>query len=132
MKYTWKIVKTNYINIIGIFFSVLVYCVGELLITKSWPIFQILRIALFAVLLWGLTAWIIFIICVCALDILIISKSVQKNLKRLLILEWLLLSIPFIYFAFKYKIWALLIAVVAFFLSQLVREREIRKIKGFL
>jgi len=50
----------------------------------------------------------------------------QNNLMRKLILEWLLVSIPFIYLGIKYRKWIFLLAVLVFLFTQVLRNRYIK------
>ena len=72
--------------------------------------------------------WAGFIIMLIILDcILIIPDS--TNLKIKVIIEWIVISAPFIYWAVKYPEQRNLyiVAIIAFLITQLLRERLITK-----
>ena len=126
-----KIIATNYINLLGIFISVFLYCVFDLLITRSYPINQILILALVAIIFQGFTFWGIFAFLICALDWLLIKPFANK-LNQMIILESIAVSIPFIYLVIRYNAIIFVVAVVSFYITQMIRQKSIRKIKGFL
>ena len=70
--------------------------------------------------------WGLFIISLIVADLLLIVWS-QKLLKQKLLLEWLLVSSPFIYWVIKYQEWISLIGMITFFITQLLREKLIVK-----
>jgi len=71
---------------------------------------------------WGLyiTELIIF-------DLLFIVKD-QSNLKSKLIIESLLISLPFIYWIISHKQWIFLVGVLVFLITQLIRQNLIIKV----
>jgi hypothetical protein len=72
--------------------------------------------------------WICFIIALVVLDLFLIVFN-QTNLKLKLLVEWFIISSPFIYWAIIYERqrWIYIIAIIAFFITQLLREKLIVK-----
>jgi hypothetical protein len=123
-----KILKTNWINIVGVLGSVFLYSVISNFTDSntSQNIFQAIFSGLILILFYGVTFWVLFIVSLIIFDLLFIVTN-QSNLKIKLLLEWLLLSTPFIYWAFKYSEWIFLVAIISFLFTQLYRRKMIEK-----
>jgi hypothetical protein len=121
-----KIILTNWINLLGVFCVAFVYAIVLSLIDTnlSYNIFQATLAALFLILAYGMMFWALFIILLIILDLILIVSN-RKNLKTKLVIEWLLISSPFIYWAVKYHEWIFVAAIIAFFISQQLRARYI-------
>ena len=126
-----KILKTNWINILGVFISVLLYSIIYNLtvddgVTRNF--FQSIFAAILLVLLYGLMFWIGFILLLIALDLILIVPN-QSNLKLKLLLQWIIISGPIIYWAIIYERQRniYIIAVIGFLITQLIREKLITK-----
>lgn len=128
MKNTLKILATNWINITGIFISVLIYSVIYGYINTAQNILQLILGSSILIFLYGVIFWSGFLITILMLDIVIIILNKKNNLKKMLLVEWLIISIPFFYWAIKYKQWVFLVAIIAFFITQLLRAKKIEKI----
>lgn len=123
-----RILRTNWINILGVFLAVLIYSTvfNILDTTVSRTFFQSIFAALLLVVLYGMMFWGLFAVTLLILDLVLISRN-QINLRFKLICEWLLISLPFIYWTIIYGEWIFIVAVSAFLLAQLMRERLIRR-----
>jgi hypothetical protein len=126
-----KILKTNWINVVGVFSVVLIYSIITNLFsntTSSLNFFQSVIAALILVCLYGVLLWLLFIGSLIILDLLLIIRS-QKELKLKLLIEWLIISLPFIYWSIIHERqrWVYLVAVITFLITQLLRERIINK-----
>ncbi|MDQ6482688.1 hypothetical protein [Dyadobacter sp. LHD-138] len=123
-----KILTTNWINILGVFIVTLFYAVilNHSDSNLNYNIFQSVVAGLILICLYGMMFWGLFIISLIVADLLLIVWS-QKLLKQKLLLEWLLVSSPFIYWVIKYQEWISLIGIIAFFITQLLREKLIVK-----
>ncbi|AZB32157.1 hypothetical protein [Chryseobacterium balustinum] len=126
-----KILKTNWINILGVFICVLLYSIIynffiDDSITRTF--LQSIFGAVFFLLLYGVLFWIGFILALIIFDLIIIIPN-QSNLKLKLLLEWAIICLPFIYWAIIYERQRniFIVAVVAFLITQLLRERLINK-----
>jgi hypothetical protein len=126
-----KIIITNWINLLGVFVCVLLFSVVYALVSSdlSYNIFQAVLAALFSIIGYGMLSWTFLIVSLGVLDIILIV-SYKKNLKIRLMIEWLIISSPFIYGMIKYHEWIFAVSIVSFFITQLLREKYILK-KGF-
>ncbi len=80
--------------------------------------------AIFMVLGYGIMFWGLLIIALIILDLILIIPN-RKNLKIKVLIEWAIISSPFVYWTLKYQEWIFAAAIIAFFLTQLVREKRI-------
>jgi hypothetical protein len=119
------VVLTNWINITGVFVITYLYVITDVLL-HSGTFIQAILGGLISVCLYGMMFWGLFSISLVALDILVIMRN-RNRLKAKLLLEWLLISSPFIYWTIKYHELIFAVAIVAFFISQLLREKLIRQ-----
>lgn len=87
------IIKTNWINLVGVFISVFVYAIILNLIDGgfSGSLFQSILAALILVCLYGMMFWIMFIVALIVLDLPLVIRG-QKNLKIKLGIQWLIIS----------------------------------------
>jgi len=131
-----KILKTNWINIIGFFTAVFVYSfISSLIIDDgiSRNIFQAILASLIGIVLYGVMFWSSFLILLIILDLVLIVPN-QKKLKIKLILEWLIISLLLVIWAFIYKerewIYGLFaISIISFLITQLLRKKLIEKVR---
>jgi hypothetical protein len=121
-----KILLTNWINLSGVFLVVFAFSFVSALTDAnlSYNIFQCILAALFSVCGFGMMFWALFIISLVILDLIFIVPG-RNNLKMKLIIEWLIISSPFIYWTVKYHEWIFAAAMIAFFITQLLREKRI-------
>lgn len=121
-----KVLTTNWINLLGVFAVVFIYSIILNLTDTniSRNLLQAILGALILVFGYGMMFWGLFIVALIVLDLLIITRN-QNNLKAKLMIEWVLISIPFIYWTVKYSEWIFLAAVFAFLVTQLLREKYI-------
>lgn len=120
-----KVIMTNWVNLIGVFSFTYLYIIIDVLIHSGTFVKAILG-GLISVCLYGMMFWGLFIVSLMVLDFLIIVRS-QEKLKIKLLVEWLLISIPFIYWTLKYNELAFAIAVIAFLISQFIRASLIKR-----
>lgn len=128
MKNNLKILATNWINLIGIFLSVLLYSIIYGFINTSQNIFQSILASSIVIILYGVIFWIGFLITILILDIVIISLNKKINVRIMLLLEWFIISLPFFYWAIKYNQWVFIVAIISFFITQVLRAKKIEKI----
>jgi hypothetical protein len=123
-----KILKTNWINITGVFGAVFLYAIVLNLIDAnvSRNLFQSIFAALILIFGYGMMFWALLIISLVILDLLLIVRN-QNNLKAKLLIEWLIISSPFIYWTIRYQEWIFVAAIIALFITQLLREKNIQK-----
>jgi len=122
-----KIIKTNWINLIGVFIAVFIYAIFLNLndTNVSRNLFQSILPALILVCLYGILFWALFILLLVGLDLIFIVKD-QTNLTAKLLIEWLIISGPFIYWAVRYREWIFVVAIIALLITQFIRQKRIR------
>ncbi len=125
-----KILITNWINLLGVFIVLFLYGIATNVSnpnpTLSQNFWQSILAILFGICINGILFWLLFIVSLIAFDLLFIVKD-QNNLKVRLLIEWLLISLPFIYWVIKYNQWIFLMGVIAFLITQLIRQNLIVK-----
>ncbi|SDX69575.1 hypothetical protein SAMN05444410_1284 [Hydrobacter penzbergensis] len=123
-----KIIKTNWINIVGVFIAVFLYAIALNLMDEnaSRNMLQSVFASLILVFGYGIIFWGLLIVSLIVLDLLLFIRS-QNNLKAKLVIEWLIISSPFVYWAIRYKEWIFVAAIVALLITQLLREKKIQK-----
>jgi len=122
-----KIIKTNWINLIGVFIAVFIYAIFLNLndTNVSRNLFQSILPALILVCLYGILFWALFILLLVGLDLIFIVKD-QTNLTAKLLIEWLIISSPFIYWAVRYREWIFVVAIIPLLITQSIRQKRIR------
>ena len=123
-----KIIKTNWINIIGILIAVYLYALMLNLFDadKSLNFIQVVFSPLILILLYGAIFWALFILLLIIFDLLFIVKN-QENLKKKMILETFIIITPYVYWLIVYDEWIFLVAIVTFFITQIYRRKLIVK-----
>lgn len=131
MNIKFLILKTNWINLLGIFISVYVFSVSVALSNQEHGLFDSILEALIGgfilVFGYGLTFWVGFIFLITMLDILLLGSNTQ-NISIKLILEWFVISIPFVYWVIVYSEWIFLVGIIAFLITQYIRKQQILNI----
>ncbi|BAU52832.1 hypothetical protein [Mucilaginibacter gotjawali] len=125
-----KILLTNWINICGLFITTFFTCVIISLNSDSSPNFiQAILASLFSVCLYGMIFWGLFVVLIVFLDLILVVYN-QNYLTLKLLIEWFLISSPFVYWFFKYNEWIFAVVVASFLITQLMRKRLIVKVIG--
>jgi hypothetical protein len=119
------VIRTNWINITGVFVITYFYVIADVLL-HSGTFVQAILGGLISICLYGMMFWGLFAVSLVALDLLVIMRN-KNNLKAKLLIEWLVISSPFIYWTIKYNEMIFAVAIVAFLISQLLRERLIKQ-----
>lgn len=124
-----KIILTNWVNILGVFLATFFYAVILNLFSSilNYSIFQSMAAALILICGYGLMFWISFAASLVILDLWLIVNG-QNNLWHKLLVECLLISSPFTYWAIRYGEWVFVIAAVTFYITQFGRAKLIRKV----
>lgn len=131
MKEVMKIVLTNWINLSVIFFAVFVAGFISAMINDKFSFSEALFGTAYSVVGYGMLFWLGFFILIGVLDIVLFSIMRQPQyVNYKLALEWLLISLPFIYWLIKYNQWIFLVAILAFLIGQFLRRPHIYKILG--
>ncbi|AQX83820.1 hypothetical protein I6H88_12270 [Elizabethkingia bruuniana] len=123
-----KTLQTNWINILGVFVVLFLYTFLNSWINYPATFIQALFGAFVLVCLYGIMFWVGFIIMLIILDSALIIPN-PKNLKIKLLIEWIVISSPFVYWAIKYPEQRTLyvIAIITFLITQLLRDKLINK-----
>lgn len=124
-KSKFSVFRTNWVNLLGIFIAVIFYAVIRAYSTMSFSLFQALTSGVILVVLYGIIFWTGFIAALLITDFILLKD--KSNLKVMLLIEWLIISIPFIYWSIKYRQWIFLVAVIAFFFMQLLRNKILQE-----
>jgi len=124
-----KIIKTNWINIIGVFIAVFLYAIALNLIDTnvSRNVFQSVLPALILVCLYGLVFWVLLILLLVILDLLLIVKKTSNPRVKLLI-EWLIIGSPFTYWAVRYGQGIFIAGVISLLITQFIRWKHIKAV----
>lgn len=124
-----KIVLTNWINVASIFIAVYVAGFISAIVKDKFKFNEALFGTTYSILGYGMIFWIGFFILISLLDILLFSFNKQQQYTNYkLIIEWVLISSPFIYWFVKYNQWIFLVAIIAFLIGQFFRKPHIFKI----
>lgn len=129
IKQVFKVVLTNRINLFTIFIAVYIASFIFNMAIAKFAFGEALFGATYLVLGYGIMFWIGFILCILILDIALFSfyKEPQYTTHKLVI-EWLIISVPFIFWLIKSNQWISLVAVLAFLVGQYLRRPHIIKI----
>jgi hypothetical protein len=119
------VIKTNWINITGVFLITYFYVITDVLL-HSGTFIQAIVGGLISICLYGMMFWGLFVVSLIALDLLVIMRN-KNHLKEKLVIEWFVISSPFIYWIIKYREWIFVVAIIAFLITQLLRERLIKQ-----
>jgi hypothetical protein len=124
-----KIILTNWINVIAIFFAVFIVGFISAMINDKFSFNEALFGTTYSVIGYGMIFWLAFFASIIILDTILFSIARQlQYVNYKLIIEWVLISLPFLYWFFKYSQWIFLIAVLAFVVGQYLRQSYILKI----
>ncbi len=124
-----KIVLSNWMNVVSIFLGVYVAGFISSMINDKFTFSEALIGSTFSVVLYGSVFWIGFFIEIALLDVLLFSFNRDPEyINYKLVLEWIIISSPFIYWLIKYNEWIFLVAILTFLIGQYLRSPYIFKI----
>lgn len=129
MKEIMKIVLSNWVNVLVIF--VIVYVAGFIsaMINDKFTFNEALFGTTYSVVGYGSIFWIGFFIVIALLDVLLFSFNREPRYTNYkLVLEWVIISTPIIYWLIKYNQWIFLVAILAFLIGQYLRRPYIFRI----
>jgi len=129
MKEIMKIVLSNWVNVLVIF--VIVYVAGFIsaMINDKFTFNEALFGTTYSVVGYGSIFWIGFFIVIALLDVLLSSFNREPRYTNYkLVLEWVIISTPIIYWLIKYNQWIFLVAILAFLIGQYLRRPYIFRI----
>src|SRR5690606_16652642 len=126
-----KIVTTNWIHIVGFYLiTYLTLVIGSFFDpTEGWePIILtgfLAALLLFVVYGYVVVGW--FYLAIVLLDVICFTWT-NKWRKEILIIEWLIISAPFIYWAFEYEYWLWITLSISLLTTQMLRLKRIKEI----
>jgi hypothetical protein len=126
---TLRIVGTNWINVLGVFLSVFLYAIANIL--QDSPDYDVTAAVYAAVILvcfYGFLFWALFLIALLIFDLLLFTHAAKEHISLKLFTEWLLISIPFIYWIIKYEEYIFSAAIATFLITQILRRNCLRAI----
>ena len=130
MNLTLKIYKTNWINVVSIFSVVYLFGIASELSSQEEEFFTSLGNAvlggLYAIVYFGFLFWIGLLVLLLVFDSILIRNT--NGLTWKLVLEWLIVSVPFLYWSFQFEAWVFVVGSITLFVSQQVRRRMIQDI----
>jgi hypothetical protein len=126
------ILLSNWVHLISIYFGfyvtlIFLKAIGQNNDSWSSILFESLWTIPLLILIYGLKLLAEFYLAIFVLDIFLFAFD-NRWTKEKLIIEWLILSVPFINASFEYKYWAWLTISAFFLLTQLYRSRQILKL----
>ncbi len=133
MKVKLKIFMTNWVNVVGIFLGAYFFSIIAALVElEKFTTSEVLNSlavgflgGLFGILGYGLIFWLGFLLAIFLLDMILMSPKTE-NLRIKLLIEWIVISLPFIYWGIQYAKWIWFVLVLCFLLTQLFREKKIQ------
>jgi hypothetical protein len=132
-----KLLLTNRVNIAAISTAIYISMILSEIVRGEDGFMNSLAIglfgSLFAIFGYGFIFWVGFLIAICVLDLILIvipqSQSRLLNLNVVLVIEWVVISIPLVLWAVTYGIWLFIVGSLAFLASQLLwRKRLIMEV----
>lgn len=124
-----RVLVTNWVNVLGVLIVLLFYSTIINFQNNSleYNFLQSIVAGFILVCFYGLIFWGLFIVALIILDIFLLMRC-QGHIKKMLLLEWCLISTPFLFWTFKYQESIFLIGVFTFLITQLIRKKYIQKI----
>lgn len=129
-----KIIGTNWTHLLGFYLTTyLSFIIFKLIGLEDdyeweailgWGLFS----SLFLILTYGLKILGYFVLTIVLMDIVSFSWH-NKWTKATLIIQWTIISIPFIYWAFEYEYWLWITLSISLLTTQLIRGKRIELIK---
>lgn len=127
-----RTIMTNWIHLVGFYLmTYLTIVVGSIFDpTEGWdPVILTGFVAAFLLfVVYGsvIVGW--FYLAIILLDVACLTWT-NKWRKEILILEWIIISIPFVYWAFEYEYWLWIALSVSLLTTQMIRLRMIKKVE---
>lgn len=124
-----KVLLTNWVNLLGVFIPTFLYTIINSCFNYSATLGQALFGAFLLICLYGIMLWGGFLLSLILLDSVLIIPSTQY-LRIKLIVEWVIISSPILYWTIKYERQRtlFLIAVISFLITQMIRRNLIVKV----
>ncbi len=128
-----NIIKTNWVHFVGFYITsyisiILFKLLGIEGVNESWTQTILLNfiMVLFLFFTYGLIIILSFFLAIIMLDLLAFRLTKLKVIE-ILIIEWLLIISPFIYWALKYEYWLWICLSISFLCTQYIRKKWLDK-----
>jgi|SRR5688500_4868544 len=127
-----RTITTNWIHVVGFYLmTYLTIVLGSFFDpTEGWE--PIILTGFFAALLlfvvYGYVILGLFYLAIVLLDVAFFTCT-NKWRKEILIIEWIIISIPFVHWAFEYEYWLWITLSASLMATQMIRLRMIRKVE---
>ena len=129
IKQALQVFFTNWINLAIIFISAFLFAFFNSIISIKFTVGEALFGATYLVIGYGIMCWIGFFVVIALLDVILFSFNKEPRYTNYkLAIEWIIISLPFIYWLIKYNQWIFLVSVLAFCIGQYLRRSYIFKI----
>jgi hypothetical protein len=129
----FRTIATNWIHIVGFYLTTYLTLVVASFFdpTEGWePIILtgfMAALLLFVIYGYVVIAW--FYLAIVIMDVVCFTWTNERRLE-ILMAEWIIISSPFIYWAFEYEYWLWIALSVSLLITQIVRLGRIKKIEG--
>lgn len=129
VKQLLQILFTNWINLVVILLCTFIFSIIQSIVSVNFTFGEAVFGSVYLVLGYGIMFWLGFFLLIGVLDFILFSVAKEpKYTNYKLAFEWLLISLPFIYWLIKYNQWIFLVAILAFLIGQYLRRPYIYKI----
>lgn len=129
IKQLFQILLTNWVNLVVILISTFIFSIINSIVTANFTFGEAIFGSVFLVLGYGIMFWLGFFMLIGILDVVLFSFNKEPRYTNYkLALEWIIISLPFIYWLIKYNQWIFLVAILAFLIGQYLRRPYIFKI----
>lgn len=128
-----KIISTNWIHLVGFYITTyLTLVIGGIFDpTEGWqPLILtgfLAALMLFAIYGYAIIGW--FYLTIFVMDMAAFSWK-SRWTRGILIVEWLIISAPFVYWAFKYEYWLWITLSMSLLATQMLRKKSIDRVRA--
>jgi hypothetical protein len=126
-----RIIKLNWLHLVGFYCCVeiatIIHAGMSVMQNHDWKTFflSVSILALFTIFTYGLIILIPFYVAIVVLDIVLLS-TVKRTLLPIFILEWVLISPIFIYWAVQYSYWLWIALIMSFLVTQIIKSNKLK------
>ena len=125
-----RIIKLNWLHLVGFYCCVeimmIAFAIIEVTQYHDWKAF-FLSVSISTLLLiftYGLIVLVPFYVVIILLDVILLS-TVKKSLLFIVLLEWVLISPIFVYWAVQYKYWLWFALIFSLLVTQIIRTIKV-------
>lgn len=128
MKKLVKIILTNWINLCFILSAVYLYSFVIAYSDKTFNFNDSIFSATYLIFYYGILLWAGFMLCILILDTVLFGFYKKSEIiEYKLFFEWIVISLPFIYWLVLYNEYIFLVAIISFSIGQYFRKLYIQK-----